>query len=120
MGTLHGEAELQAIIAKGVFLEAGQSSPFDATDAVLQSGAWADEPLRLFARDIHGRRIWGRAARMIRMLFGPGADESTVPAPLQSIFRSPPKEHLLPAQVEPGWKVWKRRELRKPSAWEGD
>src|SRR5579884_382957 len=55
-GMLHGEAELGGVIAKGVFLEAGQSRSFDATEAVLRSGGWADEPLRLYACDIHGRR----------------------------------------------------------------
>jgi hypothetical protein len=38
------------------------------------------------------------------------------PDDLHAAF-APLSEPLLPAAVEPKWKVWKKRELRKPEAW---
>jgi hypothetical protein len=70
--------------------------------------------MRAYAVDLRGRRIWGAAAPVIRMLFG---DEPPLrpedPADLRSLFE-PPRRDLKPWAVEKRWKVWKRRELRRP------
>lgn len=115
-----GEAELHAIVARGVFLEPGQTQEFDATTRVLGMGAWADEPLRLYAKDIRGRRLWGGAARVLRILFGPDPPIDKMPDDMRRMFDPPPEKFRLPAQVEPGWKLWKRAELRNPKRWKGD
>jgi hypothetical protein len=38
------------------------------------------------------------------------------PDDFKALFRPLPR-HPLPWKVEPRWKPWKRKELRKPGAW---
>lgn len=114
------DAELHAVVARGVFLEPGQAQEFDATGPVLGLGVWADEPLRLYAKDIHGRRVWGEAARVVRILFGPEPPLDKLPDDVRGRFEPPPEKFRLPAQVEPRWKLWKKGELRNPKRWQGD
>ena len=66
--------------------------------------------------DIRGRYVWGDAAPVVRMMVGddpPLADHD--PDEFKALFQ--PRSDLLPARVEPRWKLWKRRELRDPSTW---
>jgi hypothetical protein len=103
-----------------VFLEAGKMQRFEMMPDIDTYGVHVDFPLRAFAVDIKGRRIWGDALPIMRMLFGdnpPLAPED--PSDFRALFE-PPRPDLLPAQVEPCWKLWKRRELRNPSAWRTD
>jgi hypothetical protein len=72
----------------------------------------ADEPLRLHVVDSHERETWGPAIPVLRVFLNagwqpPGADED-VTAPL-------PDAPIRPSAVEPRWKLWKSRELRRPS-----
>jgi hypothetical protein len=77
----------------------------------------ADFPLRAYAVDIRGRRVWGEAVPLLRRLVGDDPRLlDVVPENLKWAFQ-PPEEPQLPAQVEPGWKLWKRKELRRPEAW---
>jgi len=103
-----------------VFLEAGKTVRVTMMPDIDTYGVHVDFPLRVFAVDIRGQRLWGDALPIMRMLFGDDppllADE---PADFRALFE-PPRPDLLPAQVEPSWKLWKRRELRKPSAWQRD
>jgi hypothetical protein len=100
-----------------MFLEAGESKRIELVPNIDVWGIHADFPMRVFAVDMRGRRIWGDAARVIRHLVGErppfGADD---PADFQALFE-PAQPELRPWPVEPRWKLWKRRELRDPSAW---
>jgi hypothetical protein len=101
-----------------VFLEAGQSHRVELIPNVDTFGIHADYPFRAYAVDLRGRRIWGEAAPVVRMLFGddpPLTNED--PADFRALFE-PSRRDLRPAKVEPRWKLWKRRELRVPAAWQ--
>jgi hypothetical protein len=68
---------------------------------------------------VRGRYVWGDAAPVVRMMVGddpPMGDED--PDDFKALCY-PPRPNLLPARVEPRWKLWKRRELRHPAAWRG-
>lgn len=110
--------DLGCVIADSVFLEPGEVREFDATSAVLGLGVWADKPLRLYAIDIRGRRVWGDAAPVFRLMFREHPRPDLLPDDLREHLKAtPPAEHLLPATVVPRWHVWRRRELRNPKAW---
>jgi hypothetical protein len=116
-----GVGEVGCIVERAIFLEAGESKEFDATMNVIGMQGWADKPLRLYAKDINGKRIWGGASRAVRILFGPDPPLDRLPEELQVILTAPtPPEHQLPGQVEASWKLWKKRELRNPKAWKGN
>jgi hypothetical protein len=113
-----GVGEVGCIVERAIFLEAGESKEFDATMNVIGMQGWADKPLRLYAKDINGKRIWGRASRAVRILFGPDPPLDRLPDEVAAILASPtPPEHLLPGKVEASWKIWTKRELRNPRAW---
>lgn len=59
----------------------------------------------------------GHASQVIRQMVGPVMTAQNVTEDLRKTFRPPPEHHRLPERVEPGWKLWKRRELRSPKAW---
>jgi hypothetical protein len=99
------------------FLEAGQSHRVDLVPNIDTFGIHADYPFRAYAMDINGRRIWGGAAPVVRMLFGPNPPLTDADPPELKALFSEPRGVLRPAQVEPRWKLWKRRELREPKAW---
>jgi hypothetical protein len=115
-----GEATAEITFHEGpVFLEAGESRRFEIVPDIHTFGIHADFPFRAYAVDIRNRRIWGGAGPVMRMLFGdnPPLEEGD-PEDLKALF-DPPRPDLLPAQVEPRWKLWKKRELRDPKAWRG-
>lgn len=112
----HGKGEVGCSIAKGVFLEAGESKDFDATGKVLSLNLHVDQPLRLYAKDMRGRRIWADAVPVVRLLSGPAPDVSALPESERWRFEAPEKR-LLPGKVEPAWKLWVKSDLRKPSSW---
>jgi hypothetical protein len=114
---LHGIAQITFKAAEGVFLEAGEAKSFPNNPDIFQWDLHADFPLRLYAVNITGRRVWGNALPVVRMLVGddpPLADGD--PDSMKRAFASH-DETIYPAQVEPAWKLWKRRELRNPKAW---
>jgi hypothetical protein len=114
------EGEVHCVVAESIFLEPGEAKHFDATVPVLRMGVWTDEPLRAYAIDIRGRRLWGPAAPVVRILFGPDPPLDKLPDELRTILTTDtPEAFRLPAQVQPQWKLWKGRELRRPSAWKG-
>jgi len=102
------------------FLDAGQSERVELVPDIDAWGIHADFPLRVYAVDIRHRRIWGDAAPIVRMLVGenPPLHDSDSEE-LKRLF-IPPKPELRPSQVEPGWKIWKRCELRRPQTWRLD
>lgn len=71
-------------------------------------GYHVDFPLRAYAVDARGRRVWGEAAPIVRMVSGGGDCPSGFPVHLWE----PLDEELRPARVAPRWKLWTRRELR--------
>jgi hypothetical protein len=100
-----------------LFLESGQSKRMELRPDTLNWNLHADFPLRAYAVDIRGRRVWGEAVPLLRMLVGDDPRVLDVaPDELKWAFE-PSKEPQLPAQVEPRWKLWKRKELRRPEAW---
>lgn len=119
VGEAHkGKGELGCSIAKGVFLEPGQSKDFDATPQVLGMNLHADQPLRLYARDMRGRRIWSQAVPILRLMVGPQSATDIEALRAEERWRfEPPTDPLLPGKAEPGWKLWKKRDLRQPKAW---
>lgn len=72
----------------------------------------ADVPIRAYVVDSHDRLTWGPAAPILRVFLNGGwkppdaQPEALVPLP---------DAPLRPEPVEPSWKLWKDRELRKPS-----
>jgi hypothetical protein len=114
---LSGKGAITFGIARSIFLEAGESKQFFATPDTIDMGLHADLPLRLYAIDIHGRRIWGKAAPITRMLLGEDPPLRDDDPPGVKMLLGPSEKPLFPAQVEPRWKVWKRRELRRPETW---
>jgi hypothetical protein len=118
-GDVHkGKGEVGCSIAKGVFLEPGQSKDFDATPQVLGMNLHADQPLRLYARDMRGRRIWSQAVPILRLMVGPQTTTDIEALPAEERWRfEPPSDPLLPGRAEPGWKLWKKRDLRQPKVW---
>ena len=73
--------------------------------------------MRLYAIDARGRTSWGMAAPVIRMMVGDRPPVEPGDSEIMKQLLTPSPEPLLPAAVEPWWKLWKRRELRKPSAY---
>jgi hypothetical protein len=99
-----------------VFLDAGRSIRLHGSPDAIDAGFPADFPLRAYAMDQHGRYLWGDAAGVSRWLVGddpPFVDEDEA---FRRLFVDRRGE-LMPAQVEPAWKLWKRRELRRPQTW---
>lgn len=72
-------------------------------------GYHVDYPLRAYAVDARGRKVWGEAAPVVRMVAGGGECPDGFPAHLWQ----PLNEPLAPARVAPRWKLWIRRELRR-------
>jgi hypothetical protein len=117
---LRGTAQYHyKVIREPTFLDPGvmtrENSP--VPDSV-EHGYHVDFPLRTYARDARGRVTWGRAAPVVRMMWGERPTRPKVVPPLQWYEVQPP---LRPARVEPRWKLWARRELRlgepgRPSA----
>lgn len=96
------------------FIEAQEMRQFAGTPDILTYGIHADQPLRVYAIDGRNRRVWGEAAPYFRDLIGdnppiPGDDE----AANRFLVRDGKTRHPWP--VEPRWKLWKRRELRRSS-----
>src|SRR5918999_6472726 len=62
----------------------------------------------------------GSTGPVVRWLIGPEPPlRPEDPPEVHESLRAPTPERLLPAQVEPRWKLWTRKELRRPSAWQG-
>jgi hypothetical protein len=112
-----GEGEATFPFARGVFLERGETKRFEGAPSIDTFGFHADFPLRVYAVDERDRRVWGSAGPVVRDLVGPNpplTDDD--PEALKALFR-PLEEPQYPAQIEPRWKLWKRRELRNPKAY---
>ncbi len=91
--------------------------PGEVIQVGVSLGRWpgpihADTPLRLYAVALPNRRIWGPAAPILRALLNSGwkpHDATT------DVLTPLPGAPLRPRAVEPRWKLWKNKELRKPS-----
>lgn len=71
----------------------------------------ADEPLRAYVIDSYKNGpTWGPAPPILRMLLNAGWKPSSAPA--GSLDPAPRPMRAKP--VEPRWKLWKEKELRKP------
>jgi hypothetical protein len=107
-----GRYELR-VISEPILLDPGRLHRVESTvpDAV-EFGYHVDFPLRVYADDARGQRIWGKAAPVTRMLVGGGPCPQDFPPYLWD----PTSEPLEPARVEPRWKLWTRRELRRGKA----
>jgi len=98
------------------FFEAGETKQFVLPVTQIDA-PHVDSPLRCFAVDARGRYVWGTAAAVLRYAFG--SDIPVKPDAPEHVMRflAARDETELPDQVEPRWKVWKKRELRNPKAW---
>jgi hypothetical protein len=70
----------------------------------------------MYAIDQRNRRAWGSAAPYVRLALGddPPIEESDDASIKWALQRDDEKREPWP--VEPGWKLWKRRELRRTTA----
>jgi hypothetical protein len=123
VGTTRGEMTFKLAPEDPVFLEAGKLGEWVRPLASFPRTFHSYKPLRAYAMDARGRRVWGGAGPVIRMMVGDNPPiESDDPPELMEMFAVPQKRYL-PAKVEPRWKLWVRKELRKPEAyrrWPGD
>jgi hypothetical protein len=106
-GPMTGTAAYEyKVIREPVLLDPGQyhEEQTGVPDAV-EVGYHVDFPFRAYAKPARGRRVWGQAAPITRMLVGEGDCPEGFPEHLWN----PPSEPLTPARVEPRWKLWKRR-----------
>jgi hypothetical protein len=80
-----------------VFLDAGQSRRIEMVPNIEEFGIHADYPFRAYAVDLRGRRIWGEAAPVVRMLFGTDPPlVETDPADFRDLFEPPRPESCAP------------------------
>jgi hypothetical protein len=95
------------------FMEANETRQFAAFPDIFGEGVHADQPLRAYAIDARNRRVWGPAAPYVRLAVGenPPIEESD-DASMKSCLQRDDKQRG-PWPVEPRWKLWKRRELRR-------
>jgi hypothetical protein len=96
------------------FIEAQDMKQFAGAPDLLTYGIHADQPLRVYGIDGRNRRVWGEAAPYFRHLIGedpPISDDDEA----SKHFLLPDGETRRPWPVEPRWKLWKRRELRRSS-----
>ena len=110
-GKLHGTAAYTfKLLSTPVLLDAGHYQEFRSgpPDAV-NFGYHVDFPLRAYAIDARGRRVWGGAAPVTRMIVGSGDCPPNFPAYQWNKTNKP----LQPARIAPRWKLWVRRELRR-------
>lgn len=111
LGKLHGTATYTfKLLSTPVLLDPGHYEEFRSgpPDAV-NYGYHVDFPLRAYAVDARGKRAWGGAAPITRMIVGNGDCPPSFPAYQWNETEKP----LEPARVAPGWKLWVRRELRR-------
>ena len=100
------------LLDPGQYHEAETGVP-DAADV----GYHIDFPFRAYVKRARGRRVWGRAEPIMRMLVGEGECPEGFPAHLWNQTSEP----LKPARVEPRWKIWKREQRRgKPGRPSGE
>lgn len=98
------------MVRKPVLLDPGQMHEERAlVPDSFDFGYHVDYPLRTFAADARGRKVWGEAAPVVRMVVGGGSCPDGFPEHLWN----PLRETLKPARVAPRWKLWTRRELRR-------
>jgi hypothetical protein len=95
------------------FIEASDTRQFAGIPDIFSEGVHADQPLRAYAVDARNRRVWGSAAPYVRLAFGenPPIEESDDEAIKRGLTRDDKAREPWP--VEPRWKLWRRRELRR-------
>lgn len=116
-GETHGRPMLAEVdypfSERPFFIEANETHQFAGFPDIFSEGIHADQPLRVYAIDARNRRLWGSAATYVRFALGntPPIEEGDEEAIKRSV--TPDGETREPWPVEPGWKLWKRRELRR-------
>lgn len=102
------------------FIEANEIRAFAGVPDIFNYGIHADSPLRVYAIDARNRRVWGDAAPYFRFVVG--ENPPVQPNDDESIKRAlePDGKTRHPWPVEPRWKIWKRRELRRSSEEAGE
>lgn len=96
-----------------IFLDPGELVELEREPDDVHWNLPPDQPLRLYVRDARGKYVWGRAAPLVRLFMDAGWE----PPEEYAGHVGPPTERLVPAKVEPRWKLWVRRELRNPKAY---
>jgi hypothetical protein len=91
----------------------GHVGQFYASLSKWPGPIYADEPLRSYVVDSNDHLIWGPAAPVLRVLLNDGWKPPADTDP--DLLLALPGAPLRPEPVEPRWKVWKPKELRKPS-----
>jgi hypothetical protein len=132
---LQVDSELDIEDMEGVHLFSGKQDlgmeeepkvvmPGEVAQFRISLSAWpgvvvhADDPVRAFAVDSRDRTTWGPAAPISRDFLNHGWKPSGVP---DSRLLEPSPTPRVASPVEPRWKIWKPRTLRKPTtAYLGD
>jgi hypothetical protein len=95
------------------FMDANETRRFAGMPNIFGEGVHADQPLRVYAIDQRNRRVWGSAAPYMRFAFGddPPIRPDDDPSVRQCL--EPDGRLREPWPIEPRWKLWKPRELRR-------
>jgi hypothetical protein len=111
LGPLTGTATYEfKMIKEPILLDPGRMHKEQAiVPDSFDFGYHVDFPLRAYAVDARGRKVWGEAGPVVRMIIGAGSCPDGFPPNLWD----PLDRSLMPARVEPWWKLWTKPELRK-------
>ncbi len=111
LGPLTGTATYEfKMIKEPVLLDPGRVHKVQAiVPDSFDFGYHVDFPLRAYAVDARGRKVWGEAGPVVRMVVGGGSCPNGFPPNLWDPLDRP----LNPARVESRWKIWARSELRR-------
>jgi hypothetical protein len=91
-------------------LPAGEAARFVRALSKWPGPVYADDPLRAYAVDSHGRTSWGTAVPMLRLLLLGGWEPKGVPDPR---LLEPAQGPVYARPVAPRWKLWVASDLRK-------
>jgi hypothetical protein len=106
-----GQFELGLDDERPVVVMPGQVAQFRVSLTRWPGPIHADEPLRAYVVDSHDRLTWGGTAPLRVFLNEGWRPEEATPDVLKPLPGAP----IRPTAVEPRWKLWKPKELRRPS-----
>lgn len=93
-------------------IAAGELAEFEKSLSEWPGIVHADDPLRAYAVDSHGRTSWGSAMPLLRLLVAHGWKPAKISDP-RLLEPIPGPKIVKP--VEPRWKLWVDKSLRKPT-----
>lgn len=108
-------ADIKYVLADSQFLEPGEFKAFEGFPDPIDQTIMLDKPIRSYAIDSRNRWHWGSAGPVFRLMVGDSAPPADEPDYVKALFE--PRPELLPEQVVPRWKIWRKKELRVPRAY---